>query len=114
MTTERQAQVRQPFELTEDRAADVAMARRNWVPVGHTHEDIDGVFVGAMAHLRELALGQQLERGAPEPWTIFFLARASLASGGPVRCAHGDNNPCEFATTTTLALAVFGSLRTGF
>ena len=67
MTTERQAQVRQPFELTEDRAADVAMARRNWVPVGHTHENIDGVFVGAMAHLRELALGQQLERGAPEP-----------------------------------------------
>ena len=68
MTTERQAQVRQPFELTEDRAADVAtMARRNWVPVGHTHEDIDGVFVGAMAHLRELALGQQPERGAPEP-----------------------------------------------
>ena len=67
MTTERQAQVRQPFELSEDRAADVAMARRNWMPVGHTHENIDGVFVGAMAHLRELALGQQLERGAPEP-----------------------------------------------
>ena len=68
MTTERQAQVRQPFELTEDRAADVATkARRNWVPAGHTHEDIDGVFVGAMAHLRELALGQQPERGAPEP-----------------------------------------------
>ena len=43
-----------------------------------------------------------------------YFARASLASGGPVRCAHGDNNPCEFATTTTLALAVFGSLRTGF
>ena len=43
------------------------MARRNWVPVGHTHENIDGVFVGAMAHLRELALGQQPERGAPEP-----------------------------------------------
>ena len=62
MTTERQAQVRHPFELTEDRAADVAM----WVP-GHTNEDIDGVFVGAMAHLRELALGQQPERGAPEP-----------------------------------------------
>jgi hypothetical protein len=62
MTTERQAQVRQPFELSEDRAADVAMARRNWVPVGPL-----GVFVGAMAHLRELALGQQLERGAPEP-----------------------------------------------
>ena len=63
MTTERQAQVRHPFELTEDRAAGVAM----WVPVGHTNEDIDGVFVGAMALLRELALGQQLERGAPEP-----------------------------------------------
>ena len=44
----------------------------------------------------------------------FFPARASLASGGPVRCAHGDSNPCEFATTTTLALAVFGYLRTGF
>ena len=50
----------------------------------------------------------------------FFLrhshrASLSLASGGPVRCAqHGDNNPFEFATTTTLALAVFGSLRTGF
>ena len=67
MTTERQAQVRQPFDLTEDRVADVAM----WVPVGHTNEDIDGVFVGAMALLRELALGQQLERGAPEPQTAF-------------------------------------------
>ena len=59
--------MRQPFELTEARAADVAMARRNWVPVGHTNEDIDGVFVGAMALFRELELGQQLERGAPEP-----------------------------------------------
>ena len=55
--------MRQLFDLTEDRAADGAM----WVPVGHTHEDIDGVFVGAMALLRELALGQQPERGAPEP-----------------------------------------------
>ena len=67
MTTERQAQVRQPFELSEDRAADVATARRNWVPGVFV-----GVFVGAMAHLRELALGQQLERGVPEPWTILF------------------------------------------
>ena len=62
MTTERQAQVRQLFDLIEDRAADDAM----WVPVGHTHEDIDGVFVGAMALFRDLALGQQPERGAPE------------------------------------------------
>ena len=67
MTTERQAQVCQPFELTEGRAADVAMGPRNWIPNGHTNEDVDGVFVGVMAHLRELALGQQLERGAPEP-----------------------------------------------
>ena len=66
MTTERLAQVRQPFELTEGRAAGVAMGPIPWVPDGHTHEDVDGVFVGVMAHLRELALEQQLERGAPE------------------------------------------------
>ena len=68
MPTERQAtQVRQPFELIEGRAADVAMGPIPWVPVGHTHEDVDGVFVGVMAHLRELALEKQLERGAPGP-----------------------------------------------
>ena len=68
MTTERLVQAGQPFELTEVGAADVAMGPRNWIPNGHTNEDVDGVFVGVMAHLRELALGQQLdERGAPEP-----------------------------------------------
>ena len=57
MTTERPAtQVRQPFELIEDRASDVAMGPIPWVPLGHTHEDVDGFFVGVMAHLREIAL----------------------------------------------------------
>ena len=89
MPTERQAtQVRQPFELIEGRAADVAMGPIPWVPVGHTHEDVDGVFVGVMAHSRELALEQQLERGAPEhpfsfaPEPAFPVEARSVARTG--------------------------------
>jgi len=91
MTTERQAQVRQPFELTEHRAADVAtMARRNWVPDGHTHEDIDGVFVGAMAHLRELALGQLTRPGPPRLCrNVHRCGRAAFSQSGPYHYCCG-------------------------